>query len=274
MNISTDKESRWVLFTLNNDLYAISVDSVRELILAPAIVKLPNTPKYMRGVINLRNTTIPVIDLRLKLGMPSIEESHLEMAKMLETRKNDHIAWLDALRESARTGTEFKKALDPHMCAFGKWYDTYTTDNLTLSGLLKKFDSPHKAIHGIGAKVIELARGGHLDDAEKIIESTQHRDLKYMIDLFNSVIAEVGKVEHRVAMVSEVNGRLFGMLIDKVELVLTLDPSEISPMPEIHAEKSAGIAVAIAKPKTLKRMVIVLDPEKAVRMEEIEKLAA
>ena len=57
-------------FTLDNEVFALEITKVREVLECTSMTKVPRTPDFMRGVINLRGSVVPVIDLRLKFGMP------------------------------------------------------------------------------------------------------------------------------------------------------------------------------------------------------------
>ncbi len=71
-SISQQKSSvnKYVSFFLDKEEYAIQIHKVREIIGIMDITPVPNTPKYIKGVLNLRGKVIPVIDLRLKFSMP------------------------------------------------------------------------------------------------------------------------------------------------------------------------------------------------------------
>lgn len=60
-----------VTFSLNNEMYAIDAMNVQEIIELINITKVPHLPGFLKGVINLRGTIIPVVDLKLKFGMSS-----------------------------------------------------------------------------------------------------------------------------------------------------------------------------------------------------------
>ena len=62
-----------VSFRLANELYGIEITKVREIILITEITRIPQTPHYVKGLINLRSTVIPVIDLRSLFGLPEGE---------------------------------------------------------------------------------------------------------------------------------------------------------------------------------------------------------
>ncbi len=63
------KKNKYITFFLDNEEYAVDIHKVKEIIGVMDITHVPNTPAYIRGVLNLRGKVIPVIDLRLKFGM-------------------------------------------------------------------------------------------------------------------------------------------------------------------------------------------------------------
>ena len=65
--------SQHLTFTLGKEVFALDIASVREVLELTSITKIPRTPDFMRGVINLRGHAVPVMDLRLKFGMPKAE---------------------------------------------------------------------------------------------------------------------------------------------------------------------------------------------------------
>jgi purine-binding chemotaxis protein CheW len=59
-----------VSFRLAQEEYGIEITKVQEIILMGEITRVPQTPDYVKGLINLRSTVIPIIDLRLRFGLP------------------------------------------------------------------------------------------------------------------------------------------------------------------------------------------------------------
>jgi len=69
MNVLQQADS-YLTFTLDSALFAVGVSKVLEILEIKPIVKVPMSPAFMRGVINLRGNILPVIDARIKFGMP------------------------------------------------------------------------------------------------------------------------------------------------------------------------------------------------------------
>jgi purine-binding chemotaxis protein CheW len=68
-------DTRLVVFRLANETYGVQVDTVESIAELPAVTRVPGTPAYLSGVINLRGRVIAVIDLRRRLGLATAEHS-------------------------------------------------------------------------------------------------------------------------------------------------------------------------------------------------------
>jgi purine-binding chemotaxis protein CheW len=68
-----NREGKYLTFVLAGEEYGIGILKVKEIIGIMAITTVPQTPAYMKGVINLRGKVIPIVDLRVKFGMEAID---------------------------------------------------------------------------------------------------------------------------------------------------------------------------------------------------------
>lgn len=69
----TNRAGKYLTFKLGAEEYGLEILKVQEIIKMMDITKVPRTPEFVRGVINLRGKVIPVVDLRLKFGMQGKE---------------------------------------------------------------------------------------------------------------------------------------------------------------------------------------------------------
>ena len=67
------REGKYLTFRLSDEEYGVSIFKIKEIIGMMAITFIPRTPPFVKGVLNLRGKVIPVIDLRLKFGMESMD---------------------------------------------------------------------------------------------------------------------------------------------------------------------------------------------------------
>lgn len=82
-------EGKYMTFTLKNEIYGIPIGTVKEINAMMTITEVPNTPKYIKGVINLRGKIISIMDLRLRLGMQEIEYSERTCIIVVEVPNNE-----------------------------------------------------------------------------------------------------------------------------------------------------------------------------------------
>ncbi|HTJ00931.1 MAG TPA: chemotaxis protein CheW [Dongiaceae bacterium] len=75
MNPTNTQTAQYITFKLGDELFAINVAQVREVLELSQITRVPTAPDYMRGVVNVRGKAIPVVDLRLKFGLPPVPDT-------------------------------------------------------------------------------------------------------------------------------------------------------------------------------------------------------
>ncbi len=121
---ATADSMQLVSFNLGEETYGIEITKIREIILMGQITQVPETPHYIKGLINLRSTVIPVIDLRARFGLPEealTDESRI-MVLNVGTRTIGII--VDAVSEVLRvTGDQISEA-PPTVSSLGNEYMT------------------------------------------------------------------------------------------------------------------------------------------------------
>ncbi len=70
---AVEREGKYLTFSMAGEEYGIGILKIKEIIGMMAITSIPQTPEFVKGVINLRGKVIPVIDLRLRFGMEAID---------------------------------------------------------------------------------------------------------------------------------------------------------------------------------------------------------
>lgn len=79
-----NSSEQYVTFLINNETYGIEVLRVKEIVGMTTITTVPNSEKYLKGVINLRGIVVPVIDLRLKFSLPEKEYDSFTVILIIE----------------------------------------------------------------------------------------------------------------------------------------------------------------------------------------------
>jgi chemotaxis signal transduction protein len=103
MAVSEITESRqYLTFSLDDEIFAVDVAKVREILEFSTITKVPQTPDFMRGVINLRGSVVPVIDMRLKFGMAETERTVNTCIIVVEIASGEETIVLGMLADSVQ----------------------------------------------------------------------------------------------------------------------------------------------------------------------------
>lgn len=109
MNATTEP-SQYLTFKLDQELYAVDIAKVREVLEFTTVTKVPRTPDFMRGVINLRGNVVPVVDMRLKLGLTQTERTVNTCVVITEVDVDGEKTVLGALADSVQEVIELDAA--------------------------------------------------------------------------------------------------------------------------------------------------------------------
>jgi len=100
--------SQYLTFTLDHEQFAVDISKVREVLEFTSVTKVPRTPDFMRGVINLRGSVVPVVDLRLKFGLSRTEQSIDTCVIITEVESKGEKLVLGALADSVQEVIELE----------------------------------------------------------------------------------------------------------------------------------------------------------------------
>lgn len=94
--------SQYLTFKLDDEIYALDINQVREVLDFTDVTKVPKMPNFMRGVINLRGGVVPVVDLRLKFGMSKTEKTVDTCIIIMEITLDQDVTLLGAMADSVQ----------------------------------------------------------------------------------------------------------------------------------------------------------------------------
>jgi len=100
--------TQYLTFVLDEEVFAVDVARVREILEMPTITKVPQVPEFMRGVINLRGCVVPVIDLHMKFGMPESAQTVNTCIIVVEVMMGSENIVLGALADSVQEVIEME----------------------------------------------------------------------------------------------------------------------------------------------------------------------
>jgi len=99
---ATTETAQYLTFGLGEEEFALEITKVREVMDYTAITKVPRMPEFLSGVINLRGNVVPVIDLRLKLGMSATKKTADTCIVIMEIEVDGELIDMGALADSVQ----------------------------------------------------------------------------------------------------------------------------------------------------------------------------
>ena len=115
-------ERQYVIFRMMGQLYGAAIDVVREVNYLTPVTRLPNTPAFVEGVIDLRGEILPVIDLRKRLGMPVREADTESRLMVLNLGERSAALLVDGVDQVVTLNTDQIVPPDAHVVTAGRDY--------------------------------------------------------------------------------------------------------------------------------------------------------
>jgi len=207
-------ESEHLVISSAEQLFALPAHALLHIVDAPMCTTIPLTEPFVRGVIDVEGETVPLVDLRIRLGYTSLFKEMDDLVTLIAARRQDHVGWLTKLKDAVYHDQEITVQMDPHKCKFGLWYDHFKTNSSTFTSYMNRFDGPHKAVHGIAIRAKELMQNGQTAEAKDLIHETENTVLKGLLTLFDGFEEQLKLHTHEYAVVLRRPGGTFALAID------------------------------------------------------------
>ncbi|NCD26887.1 MAG: chemotaxis protein CheW, partial [Deltaproteobacteria bacterium] len=108
---------QYLTFGLGGEVFALETGSVREVIELVPVTRIPKTPPFMRGVINLRGHAVPVVDLRVKFDLPTVADTVNTCVIIVDVEVEGEVCSMGAIVDSVREVFEMDSdQLNPPPC--------------------------------------------------------------------------------------------------------------------------------------------------------------
>ena len=108
MSTTITEIGQYITFKLGQELFAINVSQVREVLELSQITRVPTAPEYMRGVVNVRGKAIPVVDLRMKFGLPSTQDTVNSRIVVMELELDGEVTIIGGIADSVHEVIELE----------------------------------------------------------------------------------------------------------------------------------------------------------------------
>lgn len=119
-----DATEKYLTFALAEETYGVGILAVQEIIGIMPVTKVPNMPKQVRGVVNLRGRVIPVVDLRLKFGLDEREDTDRTCIVVLQVHAGQDVITLGIIVDEVCEVVDMKNANIEPAPSFGSQVNT------------------------------------------------------------------------------------------------------------------------------------------------------
>jgi Chemotaxis signal transduction protein len=239
MNNITPKSSTpgmpLIVFKVGKMTCAVDGASVISIQRMEEFTLTPHTPDEIFGSINFRNHVISILDLRTVFGLPTRIKEYSDFIKMLDQRKQDHINWVNTLKESVRNNTRFPLTTCPHQCAFGKWYDKYDHPNKKIMFHMERIREPHNKLHYAALDVAKIQEKDCPEDEknEQIQEILRQVENEYMVTV-------VGLLDSAKTIFKDIYQTMLIVLEDIQQIAIAVDEVvAVTNLEEVVVEKES-----------------------------------
>lgn len=118
------RAGKYLTFKLGSEEFGLEILKVQEIIQMQSITRVPRTPPFVRGVINLRGKVIPVVDLRIKFGMEHIEDTERTCIVVVQIRSAASVVVMGIIIDEVREVLDIPEASIEDTPSFGTSIDT------------------------------------------------------------------------------------------------------------------------------------------------------
>ena len=253
-----------VSFRLGDDEFAFSMAQVREILRVERPSELPDTPDYVIGIVTVRGSILPVVDLRTLLGLRTLGAEVIADAARVRTGFR---AWFDAVTALVHDHT----ATSPGaigMAGVRAWHAGFSTSSPVLMSLVTQVRAAGDHVDRGLQQVYAATNGASEIFASGVVPFAA--DLQRAMIDFESRVAACISEDQRLVVV-ESHGTQLALLVDRVREVLKVPQRLITPPPARSKAGTSEVA-GIARLDEGKRLIMILDADELVRRDAIASL--
>ena len=214
-----------IVFTAGSNKYALDIENIQRIIQADTLTNIPNSHELIDGMMSYETSILKILSFRKLIDLPSYDD---DLRELFANLKVAHEEWVEALKISISTGSEFTKTTNPHMCELGKWIDNFTSYDDRVTFVLSNLVKYHRILHIRGGEACEI-RNENAEEAQKImdieINDIYHKTMG-ALDTFTDEIDNVANSLQKL-LIYESDGKRFAIKVDTIEDIAHIEDSQI-----------------------------------------------
>ncbi len=270
------EEVQMVTFLISSEEYAFPIHIVNEVLRVGNITKVPNAPDFVTGILNVRNSVLPIIDNRKLFGLKSISE---ELLVEFDTIFKHSQQWYNELKHAVDNGHAFKQNLDAAKSRLGKWIEHFRTVSKEISEVIQDLRYINIRLFENARKMYDFSKKNNRESSKKMFAEQIQTIFEQLTGKFTELREAVvkGIAEDQRIMVIEINKNTVGLLVDRVQQVLRVPKKIMETPPAILSTGRSKAMKSIVKFNNGERIIVLLDETQMIandKMQEINEINA
>jgi len=214
-----------IVFSVGTNKYALDIENIQRIIQAEELTNIPNTHKYVDGMMSYEDKVIKVLSFRKLIGLESYDD---ELRVLFATLKKAHKEWIESLGTSVSTGSAFTKTTNPHLCDLGKWIDAFNSYDDTVSDIFSELVEYHKQLHVKGGDIIETLETDKTE-AQKMYDIDLRNIYDHTMHALDTFVLKLDIVANSLQklIIYENENATFAIKVDVIEDIAHIQEEQI-----------------------------------------------
>ena len=178
-------------------------------------------PSFL-GYLDYRDTLVNVYDSAILLNRKRNRDYKNQLITDIDTYKKTHTDWLTALEQAIATNESFTLPRAPDQCTFSKWLHSFKTEDADLLAAMSKIEEPHRLIHQLADKLLELRDKGEGKRAMRLLSIEKGTTQKKLLRTFEQIQEILQRDIHPVIIHLTKDGATpcFSLVLDEVDDII------------------------------------------------------
>lgn len=259
----------WLIFGIQEELYAVNSAYVEYITPLPetGLTKVPDMAKARYGLMPFQEGYVSLLSMRTLFGLSTLEDEYEMFKDMIEHRKQDHLDWVEELKRCTHEEEPFTLATDPHQCAFGRWYDSFVSEQPSINSHLAKIDDPHKRLHQTAGQIVQCCgteKGLDPDCTQSILMELEQEIVPMVVGLLDETKEIFSSHYREMVIIIEEGQERIGLIVDSVRSVDQLDMVD-DKLEAAQSIRHSEYISKVAKLSEADQVVFILDEHKLLR---------
>jgi chemotaxis signal transduction protein len=240
-------ETPWVLVRVRDQFFGLPATHVREMADMPKVTRVPDTPEYVLGLITLRGQVIPAVDLRRRMGYPTMDQDLSDITRELDVAEQEHLHQLQEYDATLSQSTPARGKRKARVCPLRAWFDSSRAGSGMAMTHLKRLDGPDSAFHAGLRAMEEMSRGRKGEAVRAALADLKTKEMADLSRAFAQARERLQGSRRQIVVVVDWDHHNLGLAVDQVESIERLKPGSLEELPQVPTGLVSELTTSVGK---------------------------